>query len=157
MIQTEKRPIDKRWKRISTPPSTLWDSNVLACSAWRLARGTTVISSLLNAELPDGSGIGLQWHISISNRGERPKTVGTVLRAFGMSDAEEDNHHPGAARHFFLPLDPAHRVDCECKETEDTIVEPDGYRWTNPKPGTGPCRGCELEAAIGKPCPIHHA
>jgi hypothetical protein len=120
-----------------------------------------VVSALELADYPDGSGVrGPQWHLSISGRGkhgrvERPdeKRVRQVLRDFGLEGAEEDNHHPGHARHFWLPVDLARRVTCECKETEETIVEPDGYRWTNPTDGG--CRGCELEVLIAKPCPIH--
>lgn len=117
-----------------------------------------VISALEVAEYPDGSGeSGPQWHVSISRGGRRPKPkeVARALRAFGLVGAEEDNHHPGNARHFWLPVDPGRRVDCECKVTEETIVEPDGYRWTNPRPGDGPCRGCEIGPLTGRPCPVH--
>lgn len=118
-----------------------------------------VISSLIKAELPDRSGIGLQWLVSVSRAaGRRPAPVDLrrALRAFGMQDAEEDNHHPGNARHFFLVVDPAHRVTCECKVDEETVVEPDGYRWQNSRE-PGACRGCELTAITGRPCPIHAA
>lgn len=69
------------------------------------------------AEYPDGDGIGPQWHVSISwpNSGGRrvPDVVVRVLLAdFGMETAEEDNHEPGRARHFWLPIDPAHRRAC---------------------------------------------
>jgi hypothetical protein len=129
---------------------------VLCSSIWRRGR-TLVMSSLDLAELPDGSGDGLQWHVSISHSGKRPSAQETAraLRAFGMEGAEEDNHHPGVARHFWKPVDPQHRVDCECKTTEDTIVDPDGYRWTNPKPDEGACRGCEFQSVTGTVCPIH--
>lgn len=118
-----------------------------------------VLSSLrVDIELPDGSGTGPQWHVSISRSGKRPKQrdVHAALRAFGMLGAEQDNHHPGVAQHYFMPVDPAHRVACECKTTEDTVVEKDGYTWTNPRPETGEsCRGCDFEKAHGKPCPLH--
>ncbi len=71
-----------------------------------------------------------------------------------MVGAEEDNHHPGNARHFWRPLDPSHRVDCECKEDEVLVTDADGYRWTNPQDGE-PCRGCDFESLTGKPCPLH--
>ncbi|MDQ3276599.1 MAG: hypothetical protein M3Q39_16610 [Actinomycetota bacterium] len=54
-----------------------------------------------------------------------------------------------------LPVDPDRRVDCECKLDEQTIVEADGYQWTTP--ADGPCRGCEFELTIGKPCTIHRS
>jgi hypothetical protein len=119
-----------------------------------------VISSLVDADLPDGSGVGPQWHVSVSARGKRPddRQVRRALKAFGLVGAEEDNHHPGIARHFWRPVDPAHRVDCKCKATEEIITEADGYRWTNPKTSTTEtCRGCDIAPVTGKPCPIHGA
>lgn len=115
-----------------------------------------VISTLDQAELPDRSGIGPQWHISIVRRGRRPHAtdVRRALRAFRMVGSEEDNHHPGNARHFWRPLDPARRVDCECKEDEVLVTDADGYHWTNPQDGE-PCRGCEFERLTGKPCSLH--
>lgn len=151
---TERRPIGRRWGRICAPAALLENPLVKACSAW-CRGGSTVISALELADYPDGQGAGPQWHISIRHISGRPRVVSGVLRAFGMPGAEEDNHHPGIARHFWLPVDPAHRVDCECKETEEIIVEPDGYTWTNPT--DGPCRGCELEETMGHACPLHSA
>lgn len=151
----ERQPTGRRWGRLVAPAAI--ERQALACSMW--CRGSfTVISALELAKYPDGPGVGPQWHISISQAwtpegNGRARVVSGVLRSFGMSRAEEDNHHPGQARHFWLPVDPAHRVDCECKETEVTIVEPDGYRWTNPT--DAPCRGCEFEELLGAPCSIH--
>jgi hypothetical protein len=133
------------------------DSPAIAISAWQCGP-VCVITALEDAEYPDGDGHGPQWHVSISRRGQRPSAddVTRALRAFGLVGAEEDNHHPGNARHFWLPVDPAHRVDCECKATEVTVVEPDGYTWTNPH-DAAECRGCEFQRGSGKPCPIHSA
>jgi hypothetical protein len=131
-------------------------ADVAISFSWWRQRAILVCSALENAEAPDGRGDAIpQWHVSISKRHEPPtlKVARDVLRDFGMLDAEEDNHHPGHARHFFLPVDPSRRVDCECKATEKTIIEPDGYKWTTPVDGT--CRGCELEALIGRPCSLH--
>lgn len=138
------------WARLPTPPGLSGST-----SAWSDGRAA-VISSLVDAKAPDATeDIIPQWHISVTERGKRPseRVLRRALRAFGMSDAEEDNHHPGNARHFWLPVDPARRTGCECKVTETTEREPDGYTWTNPT--DGPCRGCELERALGKPCPLH--
>lgn len=150
--QREKRP-GAKWERREM--TLLRPATLLSVSWWSLGK-VFVCSALENAELPDRSGVGPQWHISISRSGVRPSAtdVAKALRAFGMVGSEEDNHQPGVARHFWLPVDPAHRVDCECKEDEDTIVEPDGYRWTNPNNGE-PCRGCEFQQQFGKPCPVH--
>lgn len=117
-----------------------------------------VISSVGMMELPDGGGEqGPTWLISVSSGGTRAtdREARRALRDFGMAGAEEDNHTPGIARAFFLVVDPARRVDCECKTTETVIVEEDGYRWSNPT--DGPCRGCEFESIAGpaRRCPLH--
>ena len=107
--------------------------------------------------LPGGGGVGPTWLVTISYRGARPSDahVELVLRQFRMRDAEEDNHTPGITRSFFMPVDPKWRGVCDCKETEETIVEDDGYEWQNPRPEDGRCRGCEYEELFGAPCPIH--
>jgi hypothetical protein len=70
-----------------------------------------------------------------------------------MEGSEEDNHHPGIARHFWMVVDPARRVDCECKVGETVVKEPDGYKWSN---DPGACRGCDYARTFpGHPCPLH--
>lgn len=143
------------WRRRKPPPMD--PRNVLSLSAWQ-SGPIVVLSALELAEPPDKQGDPIpQWHISVADVGKRPgpKHVRRALRAFGLVGAEEDNHHPGTARHFWMPVDPARRVACECKADEDVIVEPDGHRWTNPREGEGPCRGCSFEKLSGKPCPLH--
>lgn len=144
------------WERCRLPFEAL-AMRPTSASAWTDGRAV-VISELVDAEAPDGSGEVIpQWHVSITERGQRPspRALRRALRAFGMASAEEDNHHPGNARHFFLVVDKARRVSCECKVTETTVREPDGYRWTNPTNPAEGCRGCELQRAIGKACPLH--
>lgn len=99
-----------------------------------------VLSSLDDMELPrQGGKTGPTWHVSISSfrpsGNVRPSDaeVRKALRAFRMVGAEEDNHSSGRARHFFMPVDPAARVACECKDDEEQVVEPDGYRYSRPK------------------------
>lgn len=59
-----------------------------------------------------------------------------------------------------MPVDPARRVDCECKVTEQVVTDPDGYKWSTPTDETA-CHGCDYERlmrsefGIDKPCPIH--
>lgn len=84
-----------------------------------------------------------QWHISISSNGERPmfEQVATALRDFGMVAAEEDNHSSGNARHFFLLADLApdeQPGECECKDDEEIVVEPDGYTWSRKREASAP-------------------
>ncbi len=141
-----------------------WEKDVAASELHRRARGTTsvfrlgtalVISNLLDMEAPDGSGDSIaQWHVSVSDYGHRPspKLIEQVRRDFGMQQAEIDNHHPGVAVHLMLVVDPARRVDCECKVGEQIVTEPDGYQWSN---DTKECRGCSYERTFGRPCPLH--
>lgn len=69
-----------------------------------------------------------------------------------MPAHDEDNHHPGVARHLFCPVEEQYRNACECKLTETLVVEPDGYEWSNDE---ADCRGCFLQRLNGLPCPIH--
>ena len=143
------------------PRGTGWtrreNTNPLAATSvaesWWTREGVVVGSSLL-----DGSGQGLQWLVSVSENGRRPsrRALRLALKAFNMLGAEEDNHHPGIARHFWRPVDPAHRVECPCKASETIVTESDGYRWTNPADVDAQgCRGCDFERLLGKPCPLH--
>jgi hypothetical protein len=148
----ERTPTLPGWVPDLPPPL---ERGVLERSTWR--RGPIrVISDLVMAEAPDGSGdVVPQWHVSLTRNGKRPHLtdVRAVLRAFDLREAEEDNHYPGNARHFWLPVDPRCRVACECKAEEALVVEADGHRWTNPTDGS--CRGCELQPLTGRPCPLH--
>ncbi len=153
-LDRELQPKGTAWRPaggIRLPPL----ASQLSYSAWTNGR-VLVISALELADYPTGVGSGPQWHLSISAFGKRAedKLCQRALKAFGLARAEEDNHEPGNARHFWLPVDPAHRVDCECKADEVPHVEPNGHRWTN-DPDPAQCRGCGLERLIGKPCPIH--
>ncbi len=113
-----------------------------------------VISTLDMAKLPRREDVGPQWHISITNCGKRPKPhhVRRALRAFEMVDAELDNHHPGNAQHYFMPVDPAMRVSCECADGEALVTEPDGYQWSS---DPTVCRACEIAHVVNRPCPTH--
>lgn len=127
-------------------------------SVWKIGK-TVILSTLENAELPDGSGNkGPQWHISISSEGQRAtdKECAKALKSFGLLKAEEDNHHPGRARHFWLPIDPAARVDCECKTSEVQVTEEDGYTWSNARQDMGACRACEIAPITKVPCKWHN-
>lgn len=163
MIKVELGPIEKRprvgcWRQFTHPIVNRHPASVV--SVW--VNGCLRVSSAIEeADYPDGQGTGPQWHLSVSvagmQRRARKHEVKQLLRDFDMEGAEEDNHHPGVARHFWIPLDPAHRVECQCKAEEATLVEPDGYAWTNPKSATmKDCRGCEFFHMTGRRCPIHH-
>jgi hypothetical protein len=149
----ERRPRKgSHWVEVGGP--TIGDCPV---SYWKRS-GVTVISTLELAALPgQPDRIGLQWHVSASYKADRPSAehVRRALRDFGMPGAALDNHEPGIAQHYWLVVDPADRRDCDCKESEAVLVEPDGYTWTNPH-DSAECRGCAYEASTGiRRCPLH--
>lgn len=130
-------------------------------NAWRSHDGLLVVSTLEQSVLPGGDGaIGPQWLVSVSRHEGgldarcrvTPADVERVVAAFDMPAFDEDNHHPGVARHLWCPVDERYRSACECKTTERTIV--DGtYAWTTDV--DGPCRGCDYARDFGLPCPLH--
>ena len=92
-----------------------------------------VISSVEATNDPDDipERRGPYYHISISrgpgircNRNDSK----VVVRAFGMQDAEEDNHVPGGfVRNFWLPVNEKIVGSvCPCKEHEPAIRENKG-------------------------------
>lgn len=131
--------------------------------AWVSHDGLLVVSSREMSYLP-GSGepplVGPQWLVSVSRaaggRDARCRVsdedLHRVIDSFGMPAFDEDNHHPGIARHLWCPIDEQYRNACECKLTE-VAVDDDGYVWTTDSDGE--CRGCEYEAMFGLPCTIH--
>jgi hypothetical protein len=159
-MTAERRECEKRppphsgWLEVQTPAILIQQLKPLAVSTW-ISGPLRVISSLVLADAPDGSGVTEQWHISLTRKAKRPHPtdVRRSLRAFGLVGAEEDNHHPGNARHFWRPVDASKRVDCECKETDTVVVEKDGYTFSTP--ADGPCSGCQFEGLTGKRCPLH--
>ena len=126
-------------------------------------RGILAISVTALAESPrsDSDAVVEQWLVTLTHRprGAEPrrlpkKATRFALRAFGMAESEEDNHGPNLHRAFWLPIDPDHRVDCECKTDEVQVVEADGYRWSNAV-DPADCRGCERARRIGGSCAFH--
>jgi hypothetical protein len=153
----EKRPAGLEWTERDAPPES-WTGRPRppSISAWACGPIFVISELSLHMEAPDGDGTTPQWLVTISAKGARPSAKQTrkALRAFGMTEAEEDNHAPGIARGFFLVVDPARRVACQCKTTEAVVVESDGYRWSKDLTGS-PCIGCELGREAGMPCPEH--
>jgi hypothetical protein len=74
----------------------------------------------------------VRWHPSEKPRRASDAERDLVLRDFDMLGAEEDNHEPGIARHFWRLCEASsdEAMGCECKETEELVVEPDGHRWS---------------------------
>lgn len=130
LVTNPRRPPSwKGWKRQPAPPGLpLQDGGEI----WRLRGRVLAISSLIYAEFRDG--MHWQYLVSISYAGGRASdfVCRRVLADFGIPTAEEDNHESGVARKFWRLIDiaPDEPQLCECKETEETIVEPDGYTYT---------------------------
>lgn len=118
------------WRSVPVPPTVPKGSE-----AWA-RRQLLAISTLSLMEAPDGAGDHLlTWLVSVSRDGAAmpsDRDLGRVRRDFNMRAAEEDNHQDGCARMLFLVVDPARRVDCECKADERVIVRPDGFRYSIP-------------------------
>ena len=76
------------------------------------------LSSLVNIE--DGhQPPHYEWVVSFSQQSRQPltnKQVAQCLRDFDALDFEEDNHDPGIARKFFLPVEHKYRKPCPCKD-----------------------------------------
>lgn len=134
----ECKPTSIRWKRniVLENASRIFNGPGYGLSAYSVGR-LRVVSQLIVCDYPDGDGHGPTWIVSVSRRGRRiakTEECRRVLRHLGLGQAEEDNHEPGIARKFWLPLDPDKRVECQCKETEETVIEPSGMRWQRKRP-----------------------
>lgn len=131
-----RRPAHPGWKPVPAVAYKLmsWAQaegiRIYAAEAWQY-RGVLVISAVEEPVGDDGSGdLVLSWHLSVTEHGGRPgrRAMESVRRDFGMTEAEEDNHAPGMKlRDLWLPVDPARRVGCACKEVEQPIIEVAGH------------------------------
>lgn len=142
-LYAPKRPWRSAWARVEDVAIHAPDGRTLKLTnRWLNARaGLLVVSSVDHAEF---RGVKRpQYHVSISVvqdaapgafgfRRPNDLEVAMVLRDFGMVGAEEDNHEPGRARHFWrlCQASPDEAMGCECKETEEVVVEADGHRWS---------------------------
>lgn len=134
MTDTERKPAaGSGWERVESP----MDFRVNA-SAWRRGR-LRVISTLDQTETNGWEGPTKILSISrVGNRRPNDRELARMIRDFGVpSPYDEDNHENGIARKVFCPTDPSARTACECKVTEEVVVEPDGYRWSRPKTPSG--------------------
>ena len=117
-----KRPSSNRWIHRGYNPKAEGE-------IYDAIDGRRALVSVHFIEPPEGK--GLEHHISISHLGQRPtrQMVLATLRDFGLDGAVEDNHLPGRARHFWLPLSPSERADCDCFATEKPHDEGGGFIW----------------------------
>lgn len=97
-------------------------------------QGFFVLSAVEVAHDPNDIEKGPEYHVSLSNRKYgHPVRVDRngarfVLKAFGMEDADEDNHVPGGVvRNYWRPV--AEKLVghvCPCKDEEPAMVEDKG-------------------------------
>lgn len=129
--QFPKRPWRSGWQRL---PSLR--DRIELHRWWHARERLLVVSSAPVAEFRGE--LRPQWQVSASKvfvggheRRPTDDEVAFVLREFRIVGAEEDNHMPGLARHFWMLCDlaPGDEMGCECKEGEETVVEPDGFKW----------------------------
>lgn len=119
---TEKEP----------PPHSKWRQMREAIDGcWIGKGGVCVVSEVADARSPVDGIVIPQWLLSISRVRKQPtaRDIKRALRDFGMSGAAEDIIPRGQGRHFWLPIDPAHRD----------------------RAGREGCRGCNIDSI----CPIH--
>lgn len=121
--QTEKEPPPhSKWRLIGEDVTNLWLGK----------GGVGVVSHIADARSPVDGTVVPQWLLSITRVRSRHATARDIKRAlrdFGMTGAMEDVTPRDHGRHFWLPIDPAHRTRASY---------------------TG-CRACGLDSI----CPIH--
>lgn len=118
-----KRPIKPGWK--------LHDRIYLMgfpAERWLKLGGYYAITSV---ETVDAENLGPEYHLSVTRCGWRldAQEIPEILATFQMEGADEDNHFPGRARHFWMPVNESLRgYVCECKKDEPAIQDGD-YIW----------------------------
>lgn len=105
----------------------------------RKTHALIALAAAMGAPLDSGDGRKLlSPRFDEGERRERDDdSIARVLKDFDMVGAEEDNHENGRARHFWrmCEREPGEVVgECECKETEEIVVEPDGHTWSRTRP-----------------------
>lgn len=134
------RPRGRGWRR---GPNIRPDGRALVTSWEHDELGVRVLSSAATHRSEVTHRVILTYHLSAVSieRGAlaRPSDVQllSMLEAFAPRGAdgelawwEEDNHHPGNARHVFVPTGGSgERAACPCKD-EELVVESDGYTYS---------------------------
>lgn len=128
-----KTPTGVGWESLGQTPQMF--TMGYAGETWVYQRQQIVVISAVEvATDTDGSSKGPEYHVSISRAGGRctRNEARFVQKAFGMQDAEEDNHVPnGYVRNFWLPVaEHLTGLECKCKATEPVMREDKGdFEW----------------------------
>lgn len=106
---------------------------------WHFPPRRFFVISALEVVAPERVDLGPEYHVSLTKRDRKDRMLRTtrfeadfVVQAFGLEDADEDNHVPGGiARNFWLPVAEHLRgYVCPCKETEQPIHDKlNDYTW----------------------------
>lgn len=122
-----KKPIEGNWELLPDPVGVIDQHEGYRYIS---SLGIRVISSVHIVENSTGGGVSPHYHISISDNGERCAQwiAERVLKQFGASDFEEDNHAPQKIiRSFWKPVQ-GPVVECPCKDEVEPEVHGD-YTW----------------------------
>jgi len=127
-----KTPTGPGWRRAkwwSVPPQLA--ALGYPIEAWEHAASRMfVLSAVEVAHEPGKPDLGPEYHVSISNDGQRCTSGDAlwVLAQFGLTDAKEGNHVPsGRVRNFWRPVaDNLSGYECLCVDDEPTIREDKG-------------------------------
>lgn len=132
-IITPRAPRGKGWRCTGLSPRFF--NNGFEAYAWEHTEENFYVISAV--EVPNRDR-GPEYHISVSKQTRFGADRCTrneakfVRKAFGMEDAEEDNHVPnGVVRNFWLPVNQSLiGSECPCKDTEQAFRENKGdYVW----------------------------
>lgn len=140
-IINPKRPNGPGWRRESgwIAPRQLAELGY-PVEAWtHYENGIFALSAVEVANEPGKMALGPEFHLSISNNGQRCTTADALwaLAQFDLLDAKEDNHVPGGkVRNFWRPVaDHLSGYECPCVEDEPAIRENKGdYVWRGVTP-----------------------
>lgn len=126
-----KCPSGPGWRRVHNPNTPALDEMGFPHQTWlHDANQMFVISAVEVASDPGKPALGPEYHVSVSNNGERCTSADAlwVLAQFDLLDAKEDNHVPsGRVRNFWRPVaDNLSGYECPCVGDEPNMVEDKG-------------------------------
>ena len=131
------KPISNQWTLTGfTPRGITW-------IRWKgVGLYYAAISSVVLVKEAHHARPNYQWIVSFSRQcGRGPERIPNKVMAWikdewNLNGWEEDNHEPGCARKFWLPVEEELRgVECPCKD-ETVVVEGD-YQYSIKKPLVG--------------------
>lgn len=131
-----KHPKGEGWRKVTTLflEQNSDEVGIAPMVCWSHPLSMTSVMSSTHWVTDDGDP-HWEWHVSVSGHrrtGYAPPSrmgLNKALVDFGMLGADEDNHLPGVARHFWLNVGQTTQAPCDCKATEKPHDEGDGFIW----------------------------